>query len=44
MEAILEVEKPDLVVLTGDQLHHDILDSQTTLFKVVCPIIEHSIP
>jgi len=44
MEAILDVEKPDLVVLTGDQLHHDILDSQTTLFKVVAPIIERSIP
>ena len=24
---ILDVEKPDLVVLTGDQLHHDISDS-----------------
>jgi hypothetical protein len=44
MEAILDVEKPDLVILTGDQLHHDILDSQTTLFKVVAPIIERSIP
>jgi hypothetical protein len=44
MEAILEVEKPDLVVLTGDQLHHDILDSQTALFKVVAPIIKRSIP
>jgi hypothetical protein len=44
MEAILDVEKPDLVVLTGDQLHHDILDSQTTLFKVVAPIIKRSIP
>jgi hypothetical protein len=42
--AILDVEKPDIVVLTGDQLHHDILDSQTSLFKVVAPIIERSIP
>ena len=41
---ILDVEKPDLVVLTGDQLHHDILDSQSTLFKVVAPFIERSIP
>jgi hypothetical protein len=41
---ILDVEKPDLVVLTGDQLHHDILDSQSALFKVVAPLIERSIP
>ncbi|KAL2044542.1 hypothetical protein ABVK25_012395 [Lepraria finkii] len=41
---ILDVEKPDLVILTGDQLHHDISDSQSALFKVVAPIIERSIP
>ncbi|WQF76998.1 Putative calcineurin-like phosphoesterase domain, ApaH type, metallo-dependent phosphatase [Colletotrichum destructivum] len=41
---ILDVEKPDLVVLTGDQLHHDIPDSKSALFKVVAPIIERSIP
>jgi len=41
---VLDAEKPDLVVLTGDQLHHDILDSQTALFKVVAPIIERSMP
>jgi hypothetical protein len=41
---ILDVEKPDLVVLTGDQLHHDISDSQSALFKVVAPIIERSTP
>lgn len=41
---ILDVEKPDLVILTGDQLHHDISDSQSTLFKVVTPLIERSIP
>ena len=41
---ILDAEKPDLVVLTGDQLHHDISDSQSALFKVVAPIIERSIP
>ncbi|KAK0655408.1 hypothetical protein B0T16DRAFT_10733 [Cercophora newfieldiana] len=38
----LDLEKPDLVVLTGDQLHHDTLDSQSALFKVVAPIIERS--
>ncbi|TKA75906.1 hypothetical protein B0A55_07206 [Friedmanniomyces simplex] len=41
---VLDVEGPDLVVLTGDQLHHDILDSQSTLFKVVAPLVERSIP
>lgn len=44
MGRILDVEKPDLVVLTGDQLHHDIPDSQSALFKVLAPIIERSIP
>jgi hypothetical protein len=41
---ILDIEKPDLVILTGDQLHHDISDSQSALFKVVAPIIKRSIP
>lgn len=41
---VLDTEKPDLVVLTGDQLHHDITDSQSALFKVVNPIIVRSIP
>jgi hypothetical protein len=41
---ILDVEKPDLVILTGDQLHHDISDSQTAIFKVVAPMIERKIP
>lgn len=44
MGQILDLEKPDLVVLTGDQLHHDILDSQSALFKVVAPLIERSLP
>ncbi|PVH81964.1 Metallo-dependent phosphatase [Cadophora sp. DSE1049] len=41
---ILDEEKPDLVILTGDQLHHDIPDSQSAIFKVVAPLIERSIP
>ncbi|KAI4594158.1 purple acid phosphatase [Pestalotiopsis sp. 9143b] len=41
---VLDIEQPDLVVLTGDQLHHNIPDSQSALFKVVAPIIERSIP
>ncbi|KAI6550933.1 hypothetical protein MCOR03_009182, partial [Pyricularia oryzae] len=41
---ILDIEKPNLVILIGDQLHHDIRDSQSALFKVVAPIIERLIP
>jgi hypothetical protein len=41
---ILDIERPDLVVLTGDQLHHDIPDSQTAIFKVVAPLIDREIP
>lgn len=44
LSGLLDVEKPDLAILTGDQLHHDIPDSQSGLFKVVAPLIERSIP
>jgi hypothetical protein len=44
IEQILDLEDPDIVVLSGDQLHHDIADSQTALFKVVAPIIQRKIP
>ena len=44
IRSILDGERPDLVVLTGDQLHHDLPDSQSALFKVVAPIIKRSIP
>lgn len=44
IEKILDLEQPDLVVFTGDQLHHDIPDSQTAIFKVVAPVIQRSIP
>lgn len=44
VKGILDAEKPDLVILTGDQLHHDIPDSQSALFKVVAPLIERSVP
>ncbi len=43
LENVLEAERPDLVILTGDPLHHDILDSQSTLFKVVSPMMDRSI-
>jgi hypothetical protein len=44
LEEMLDIEKPDLVLLTGDQVHHDIPDTQSALFKVVAPLIERSIP
>jgi hypothetical protein len=44
IEEVLDVEEPDLVVFTGDQLHHDIPDSQTALFKLTAPVIRRSIP
>jgi len=44
IENVLDVEKPDFVICSGDQIHHDISDSQSALFKVVAPIIKRSIP
>ncbi|KAH4202905.1 hypothetical protein HBI95_159550 [Parastagonospora nodorum] len=41
---IVAAEKPDLVMLPGDLLHHDIPDSQTALFKLLAPLIQHKIP
>ncbi|KAK1817241.1 hypothetical protein LTR12_008331 [Friedmanniomyces endolithicus] len=44
LENVLDAERPDLVTVIADQLHHDILDSQSTLFKVVAPMVDRSIP
>jgi hypothetical protein len=44
MNQVLDAEQPDLVILAGDQLHHDILDTQSALFKVVAPMVEREIP
>jgi hypothetical protein len=44
IEKILDVEKPDFIVLTRDQVHHDIYDTQSAFFKVVIPMIERSVP
>ena len=44
MKEILDVEKPDLVILSGDMLHHGNKDSHTPLLKVVAPMIESSTP
>lgn len=43
IEKNLNVEKSDLVVLTENQLYHDIFDSQSALFKMIASIIERSI-
>jgi hypothetical protein len=39
----LAIEKPDLVVLTGDQLHHNIPDSQSALLKLFAPFVEQCV-
>lgn len=41
---ILDFEKLDLMILTGDELHYGISDSQSALFEVVAPIIKRSTP
>lgn len=41
---ILDRERPNLVVCTGDQLHHDIDDSQTAIFKATACMIIREIP
>ncbi|KAI0809937.1 Metallo-dependent phosphatase-like protein [Xylaria sp. FL0064] len=44
MGKVLDTERPDLVILTRDQVHHDVLDSQSAIFKVVAPLSARSIP
>ncbi|KAI9686812.1 MAG: purple acid phosphatase [Bogoriella megaspora] len=44
MEKILDIEKPDLVILTGDQLDEDNVDTETAILKLIAPLIERSIP
>lgn len=44
IEEILDVEKPDLVIFSGDQLHHDLPDSKSALLKLLAPVIERSTP
>ncbi|KAF1912130.1 Metallo-dependent phosphatase-like protein [Ampelomyces quisqualis] len=41
---ILDEEKPNFVVLSGDLLHHGIPHSKTAILKLLAPIIERSIP
>jgi hypothetical protein len=44
VRSILRDEMPDLVVLTGDQLHHDLPDSESALFKTLSSMIDHEAP
>ena len=45
IESILDDEKPDLVILSGDQVEGPKApDTQTALFKLVEPLITHKIP
>lgn len=45
IERLLDEEKPDMVVLTGDQVNGDTApDAQTALFKIAGPLIDRKIP
>ncbi|ANZ77192.1 BA75_03399T0 [Komagataella pastoris] len=45
LNKVLDIENPDLVVLTGDQIYGDRApDSQTAMFKALEPFISRKIP
>lgn len=45
VESVLDIEKPNFVVLTGDQIFGDASpDSETALYKALWPFIERKIP
>ncbi|CAI5756583.1 unnamed protein product [Candida verbasci] len=45
IETVLDLEKPDLVILTGDQIYGDTApDSESAIFKVFGPFIDRKIP
>ena len=45
LESILDDEKPDLVILSGDQVEGPTApDTQTAIFKIADPLIERQIP
>ncbi|ODV84254.1 hypothetical protein CANARDRAFT_8931 [[Candida] arabinofermentans NRRL YB-2248] len=45
LEHVLDIEKPDLVALTGDQIFGEASpDAQTAMYKAVAPFIKRQIP
>ncbi|KAF2717117.1 Metallo-dependent phosphatase [Polychaeton citri CBS 116435] len=45
LERVLDEEKPDMVVLSGDQVEGPAApDTQTAIFKIAAPLIERQIP
>ncbi|AQZ11264.1 DCR2 (YLR361C) [Zygosaccharomyces parabailii] len=46
VEEVLDLEEPDMVVFTGDQIMGDraVQDSETALLKAVAPVIKRRIP
>jgi predicted MPP superfamily phosphohydrolase len=45
IESVLDDEKPDLVILSGDQVEGPAApDTQTAIFKITAPLIERKIP
>ncbi|CAN3372591.1 hypothetical protein DIURU_004915 [Diutina rugosa] len=45
LESILDIEKPDFVVLTGDQIYGDEApESESAIFKALNPFIKRKIP
>lgn len=45
LETVLDIEKPDFVVLTGDQIFGEASpDSETSVFKALYPFIQREIP
>ncbi|POS88320.1 hypothetical protein EPUL_000621 [Erysiphe pulchra] len=45
MEKLLDSEKPDIVVLSGDQINGETApDAQSAIFKYAAPLIERKIP
>ncbi|KAK5960145.1 phosphoprotein phosphatase PWA37_002639 [Arxiozyma heterogenica] len=46
INTVLDIEKPQLVVFTGDQImgQESLQDSETTLLKAISPVIERKIP
>lgn len=44
VRSICILDKPDFIGLLGDLCHHGILHTKTALYRLLAPIVEHSIP